>query len=678
VWQVSKFYTERGVGTDPTLRINTGKYVPLLGRTYFEIAMEGRSQHRSQGEGRIEFHGDSFSGLTLVGATKDLHEKSIFDGLDTSLTGLAIVPSPAGEESMQIASPRLDAAARSTEKAQRGFDLQNPAKVVMDLVRAQQLLDEVLMNPEVGLRTKTAVYVHRSALKKAVSNAIGMQFDALADSETVTPGGDLMVSVKAFLPKDSTAKIGNVTLTTPNGWTVAKTDPPQQSNAAYNSREVATAGAVFNVHVAPDAEVTEPYWLRTERRSDLFEWPKTASQTLPFDPPMLVAHVTININGTDVTLDQPVQYRYADPARGEIRREINVVPPISVAVAQKLLIVPVSAQPQTRQIDAIATKNVCKSIQNDGTLTIRGNSPGWTVEPIASGGDLAKCGDKATESFRLKAPANEKPGIYTFTAQVEGTGFSWAQTMNTVAYPHIQTHRFYTPAEVNVLVLDLKTTPLNVGYVMGSGDEVPDAIREMGMNVTLLDEKALASGDLSKYDTIVVGIRASETRPDFVANNKRLLDYVNAGGNLIVQYQRGNFAGSGLLPFPANTQDRQGTAAGSIARVVDENAPVQILQPQHAIFNFPNKITADDFKGWVQERNAYNLVTFDQRYTPLLESHDAGEQPNNGGMVVANLGKGTYIYTSYSWFRQLPAGVPGAYRIFANMIALPKAASRAR
>jgi len=194
----------------------------------------------------------------------------------------------------------------------------------------------------------------------------------------------------------------------------------------------------------------------------------------------------------------------------------------------------------------------------------------------------------------------------------------------------------------------------------------------MGMNVTLLDEKALASGDLSKYDTIVVGIRASETRPDFVANNKRLLDYVDAGGNLIVQYQRGNFAASGLLPFPANAQDRQGTAAGPIARVVDENAPVTILQPQHPVFNLPNKITDEDFKGWVQERNAYDLVTFDQRYTPLLESHDAGEQPNNGGMVIANIGKGTYIYTSYSWFRQLPAGVPGAYRIFANMLNLPK------
>jgi hypothetical protein len=171
----------------------------------------------------------------------------------------------------------------------------------------------------------------------------------------------------------------------------------------------------------------------------------------------------------------------------------------------------------------------------------------------------------------------------------------------------------------------------------------------------------------------VVGIRASEVRPDFAANNKRLLDYVNAGGNLIVQYQRPTFAQQNLAPFTVNMSDTQRSAAGSTSRVVDENARVTILQPNHAIFNYPNKINDKDFAGWVQERNLYNLVTFDQRYVPLLESHDAGETPNNGGLVLTNVGKGTYIYTSYSWFRQLPAGVPGAYRIFANMISLPKA-----
>ena len=242
------------------------------------------------------------------------------------------------------------------------------------------------------------------------------------------------------------------------------------------------------------------------------------------------------------------------------------------------------------------------------------------------------------------------------------------QTMTTIAYPHIQTHRYYTRTETVVNVLDLKVAPVKVGYIMGSGDEVPEAIRQMGLNVTMLEEKDVASGDLSKYDTIVVGIRASETRPDFVANNQRLLEYVKNGGNMIVQYQRGNFGQSGLAPYPVNTTDTQKTAAGSIARVVDENAPVKILQPEHPVFNFPNKIKDSDFSGWVQERNAYNFVTFDPQYMPLLESHDAGEQENKGGLVTVQLGKGSWTYCSYSFFRQLPTGVPSAYRLFANLL----------
>jgi len=196
----------------------------------------------------------------------------------------------------------------------------------------------------------------------------------------------------------------------------------------------------------------------------------------------------------------------------------------------------------------------------------------------------------------------------------------------------------------------------------------------MGLNVSMIDD--LATVDLSKYETIVVGIRASEVRPDFAANNNKLLDWVRRGGNLIVQYQRPAFAQQNLAPFPMNMSDTQRTAAGSTSRVVDENAKVTVLEPANPVFNFPNKITDADFNGWIQERDLYNWVTFDKQYTPLLESHDAGEQPNNGGMVVAQLGKGTYVYTSYSWFRQLPVGVPGAYRIFANLLSLPKASAK--
>ncbi|MCY7375742.1 MAG: hypothetical protein LH472_07190 [Pyrinomonadaceae bacterium] len=230
--------------------------------------------------------------------------------------------------------------------------------------------------------------------------------------------------------------------------------------------------------------------------------------------------------------------------------------------------------------------------------------------------------------------------------------------MHTIAYPHIQTHRFYTETRAKVKVFDLKVAPVKVGYIAGSGDGVAEAIRQMGLSVEMLNENDLTNSNLSKFDVIVVGTRAFQVRADLTANNQKLLDYVKNGGKLIVQYQRPEY--ENLLPFPAKLG----------ARVVDENAQVTILDAQSPVFNFPNKITDADFAGWVQERNLYSFTTFDAGYKPLLESHDAGEAENKGGLVVANIGKGKYVYCSYAFFRQLPAGVPGSYRLFANLLSL--------
>jgi hypothetical protein len=202
---------------------------------------------------------------------------------------------------------------------------------------------------------------------------------------------------------------------------------------------------------------------------------------------------------------------------------------------------------------------------------------------------------------------------------------------------------------------------------MGSGDQVPEAIRRLGVDVTLLDEETLMTGDLASFDTIVVGVRASESRPEFASEHARLMQYVNAGGTLIVQYQQTDYVRSNMPPYPVKAPGRGNS------RVTVETAPVRILAPQHPIFTFPNQITAEDFSGWVQERNLYAFDAFDPRYMALLESADPDEPPQRGGQVYAEIGKGRYVYTAYSWFRQLPAGVPGAYRQFANLISLSKA-----
>lgn len=699
VWQVRKFYVEQGFSANnpSALQMNTGTYDPLFGRTYFEIAMEGRSQHKSQGEGRLEFHGPSYSGLNLIETTGEKlpKETSPFDGIDVSVSGAARTFTQDVSKIDPQVVPKLAALQEilsSTAKNYNPTGTSAATPTLAGLVDARKILDSLDENYRVfdthqmerGIRNDAGLWTllaqKYQELDRAIVMAAGIQVDALSDRETIANGEDVTLAVKTYFPSNRNVSVKDVRVfatchdVDSGGCSGATFEPVDQSKLPQQSifrRETANDARFFTAHVK-NLPVTEPYWLRAERLNDLFrlERMQPGEAGMPFSPPPLMAELTLNVSGVDVRIARPVEYRYADAARGEIRRELNIVRSITVDADRDLMIVPTTDRPQKRTVTITLTNNSSQPAHGNLVLDASELAPSPAKAPF----ELKGKNDSVRISFDLTVPAKQAGAKYRIFPRIESKYNQAEYAMHVISYPHIQTHRFYTATQTDVSVIDLKTVPLNVGYIMGSGDDVPDAIREMGMNVTLLDEKALASGDLSKYDTIVVGIRASETRPDFVANNKRLLDYVNAGGNLIVQYQRGNFANSGLLPYPADAQDKQRTAAGSIARVVDENAPVQILQPQNPIFNFPNKITEDDFKGWVQERNAYNLVTFDSKYTPLLESHDVGEQPNNGGMVFANLGKGTYIYTSYSWFRQLPAGVPGAYRIFANLLSLPKAA----
>jgi hypothetical protein len=329
---------------------------------------------------------------------------------------------------------------------------------------------------------------------------------------------------------------------------------------------------------------------------------------------------------------------------------------VSVSVEEDLLIVPRGPANVERDVAVTVTSNSIAPVS--GTLNIEAPS-GVGAAVKSAPFTLGRRGESVSLSFRPSFPGNLQPGSYQLRFAAEVGGDRHSRSMRVIAYPHIQTHRIYSDAAAKANVFDVQVAPVRVGYIPGSGDRVPAAITRMGINVETIDERTLASGDLSRFDVILVGIRAYQVRQDIVAHNKRLLDFANAGGTLIVQYQLSAYAQQNLAPFPA----QQGP------RVADENAKVTILEAAHPVFNFPNKISDADFAGWVQERNLYNFSTMDSRYTGLLEAHDAGEPENKGGLVVADVGQGKYIYCSYSLFRQLPAGVPGAYRLLANMLA---------
>jgi LmbE family N-acetylglucosaminyl deacetylase len=740
-WQARKLYVGQGFSNNPnnqpTLTVQTGEYDPLLGRSYFEIAMEGRSQHKSQEMGLLEIRGAQQSGERLIeriGITGE--DKNIFDGLDVSIKGIA---SLLGLK-QGVIDDELNRMQTAATKALAEYDPFNPEKIIPYLAEGLNATREARVNINnkqitfaencgyAALMCGKAVPFREAFLKDSVATpqqrreqeriknnhhgksetfrtsdgravkmqavnyqyednyaraeadfllaqkekefsealqlATGVVVDTLSDTETVAPNGSLTVSVRVFAPTNSSTQINSINLKTPKGWKSQEIEEPRpETTSAFRPRrENAQKAAFFRVTVPENEKPTQPYWLQEPRNGYVFNWADDAPKNKPFADSLISCEVKLNIGGVDVIATKNAQYRYADDIRGEIRRELNVVPALSVSLDSKLIISAVSNKPKQHRIAVRVTNNAMKAM--NGVVSLRLPNR-WKSEPANAPVSFAKKGDRTVAIFNVTVP-NAKADAYNIAAQVSSDGKTYDQEMHVVAYPHIQTHRYYTNAETNVRVIDLKVAPVRVGYIMGSGDAVPEAIKRMGLDVTLLGEEDLSSGDLSRFDTIVVGIRASQVRPDFVANNGRLLDFVKSGGTLIVQYQQQEYVNLKLMPFPAQMA----------SRVTDENAKVTILQPQHAAFNFPNKITDEDFNGWVQERNLYNFTTFDSQYTPLLESHDAGETEQKGGQVYAEIGKGKFVYTSYAWFRQLPNGVPGAYRMFANLLSLPKATKK--
>jgi hypothetical protein len=361
-----------------------------------------------------------------------------------------------------------------------------------------------------------------------------------------------------------------------------------------------------------------------------------------------------------VDSERAVEFPVAGRSAGDGRQPIGVVPELSLTLEPPLLIAPLTDQPLQKQVSVTVVGNVA------GDTVLRLQAPtGWTAEPAEHRISLTVAGQEATRRFIVQVPAGTAEGGFRIQAVADFQGKRFSRGYRVTEYPHTRSHLFYRDAVTNVEVFKVDTAPdLNVGYIMGAGDAVPDAIEQLGIGVSLLSAEDLASADLSRYDTIMVGARAYEFRPDLVANQQRLMDYVREGGTVVVQYQTLASEGISFTPYPAKL---------SRARVVDETAPVTILEPAHPLFRWPNRLTEKDFGGWVQERGLYFFEQWDERFTPLLESHDAGEPPQRGGMVIAPYGKGQYVYTGYAWFRQLPAGVPGAFRIMANLISLPRA-----
>ncbi len=669
-WQVLKVYGRvfGNVDTGPHASFDVGAYDPILGRSYNELASDGRSRHRSQDFGMMQMRGSQMRSFPRLSSAVDAPEieKTLFTGIDTSVVGIAKFAGNSGEQLLPALNKIKDLAAQALAE----FKLEQPAAIAPQLaagLREVRSLRSQLsrLDPIAKANVDGLLARKEQEFSQALAKAHGVIVDALSSTEIVTPGEAVEVATHVFITTEIKATAASAKLSLPDNWKIETTKPepmlPRTGMSFLRGRETPSFVARFKATAPDDATPTQPYWLARPRTKEQFEWDDSMPRNLPFAPALAQAQVELTLSGEKVTITQPVEYRFADKTFGEIRRELKVAPALALTIHPSLLVIPAVSQNRTREISIEITHNASR--KTDGTIKLNA-PPNWKIEADNRPLTFTKQGEKIARTFKVTPPAGAN-GNFEMKAVAEANGKTYDNGYQIIAYPHIETHYIYRPATAKIEVFEVNVAKnLHVGYVMGSGDDGPQALEQLGVNVKLIRPAELASGDLSGYDTIILGIRVYEVNEGVMANNKRLLDYVSNGGTLIVQYNKQEFANGNFAPYPVKM-------AGNV-RVTDETAPITILEPTHPLFNFPNKITEADWKGWVQERGLYFLSEWDAKYTPLLASSDDPGTSLKGGQLIAGYGKGTYIFTAYAWFRQFPVGVPGAYRLFANLVSYGK------
>ena len=689
-WQPKKLYITRSrwrrsnteTSDAPVLKIDTGEYNALLGLSYAQVARQGLSYQRSQGVGQTRASkGSAVTELRLVDTTlteQRKSEESLFDGIDTTLMGMAKL---ANTSALDTEFAQLQ---ESVDAAVRGYDARHPWTVVPHLASGLKTTRSLIENVQrIDLDDNTRSHLlfllrnKEQEFMTAASAALGLSLEVLVQptaetrsSETFAvaiPGQTFSIGMRMVNPTPVAAELINAWLDTPEDWNVHRSQKDSDHEEIIPIQTNEPISIVFEVQVAQNADYTQPYWTRTSEYHDaVYTLKRPEFRFLPFAAPEVNGVVTYRVDGVDFTLTQAAQTVSINRPWGEKRRLLTVAPAISLSVSPHIGVIPISeSDVASGGTTFAATVEMVNNVKGEaeGTLSLK-LPDGWLSSPENAPFAFTHEGAIKTFSFQVSTKNVEVGKAYTIQAIATYNGDEYTTGYQVIDHPDLEPRHLYRPAVMTLHSIPLKVpSNLSVGYVMGVGDRVPEALQQIGINVEMLDREELRTADLSRFDTILVGIRAYAVRRDLIAYNSRLLDYVRAGGNLIVQYQTPEFDAAPFGPYPYTMGRRP-------EEVSEEDAQVTILMPDNPIFHHPNRITAADFDGWVEERGSKFLTEWDANYQALLTCNDREQEPQHGGFLTAKYGQGTYTYAAYAFYRQLPAGVAGAYRLFINMLTL--------
>lgn len=615
---------QRKADVTKMLKLDIGDYNPLLGKSYTELAAESRSMHKSQGFGSTGQRGETLNYFEHVAG--DSAANDVFEKIDMSWSRVT----------------RGAAVGKILEQALASFKPGNPSAIIPQLMKAYSMLNTI--------NDDYLVPIKRKELLNVIRSCAGIWIEAIASDYSASPGNQTSIAATIINRSNATIQLSSIRFPFLPGEIISK--------------ETLKKGQPLKVDTTltlpKDIPYTQPYWLRAPHEKGMFVVPDQMLIGTPENQPSLVVEFTISAEGQQVSFTAPVLYRWTDPVKGEQYRPFEITPAVALNLEEKVFVFP-NINPKDVHV---ALK--CNSPGVMGNVRLK-LPAGWQATPAIIPFFLAKKNEETTVRFTVQPPSKNSVGLLTAEADTKDGVIS--QGMFTIDYPHIPMQTLFPPAHAKLVRLDIGKKVQSIGYIMGSGDDIPLYLAQLGYNVTILTDKDLDQTDFSTFDAVVAGVRAYNTRNRLQQAQKRLMEYVKTGGTYVVQYNttRG-FANRAPVvenfgPYPFKL---------SSDRVTVEEAPITFLSKDNSVLHEPNKITQEDFDGWVQERGLYFSNEWDPHYQTVLSCSDPNESARNGGLLFTRYGKGVFIYTGYSFFRQLPAGVPGAYRLFINLISAGK------